>query len=153
MPAEPETLKSRTLADGTLVVESQRGAVTLSRVASGFVLFTCRGALSGSFYSPMVTVAQRELDARGELTMFVDGWELKSIDTGFREAWTEWFKPNRDRFRMRLLVRTKLMEMAASLANLMTGMTVIKTYSSVPAWEAVCRADQPAFRRSSSVAT
>jgi len=149
VPAEPETLKSRTLADGTLLVESQRGGVTLSRVAPGFVLFTCRGTLSGLFYSPMVAVAQRELDATGKLTMFVDGWELKSVDTEFREAWTAWFKPNRDRFAMRLLVRTKLMEMAASLANLMTGMTVIKTYSSVPSWEAVCRGDQPAFRRAS----
>jgi hypothetical protein len=52
---------------------------------------------------------------------------------------------------MRLLVRTKLMEMAASLANLMTGMSVIKTYSSVSAWEAVCRSDQLAFRRPSVV--
>ena len=152
VPAEPETLKSRTLADGTVVVESQRGAVTLSRVAPGFVLFTCSGTLSGLFYSPMVAVAQREMDARGELTMFVDGWELKSIDTKVREAWTEWFKPNRSRFRMRLLVRTKLMEMAASLANLLTGIAVIKTYSSVSAWEAVCRGDQPAFRRPSAVA-
>lgn len=145
-------LKSRTLADGTVIVESQRGAVTLSRVAPGFVLFAYRGTLSGLFYSPMVAIAQRELDGRGELTMFVDGWELKSIDTAFREAWTEWFKPNRNRFRMRLLVRTKLMEMAASLANLMTGMSVIKTYSSVSAWEAICQSDQPAFRRPSPVA-
>ena len=146
VPPEPEILKTRTLADGTTFVESGRGAVTLGRLGSGVVLFQCRGVLSGKFYSPMVGVAQRELDAHGKLAMFVDGWDLKSVDTDFREPWTEWFKQHRERFAMRLLVRTKLMEMAASLANLLTGIAVIKTYSNVPAWEAACTADFPAFR-------
>ncbi len=152
MAAEPEILRSRTLADGTAVVESDRGAVTLSRLAPGFVLFTCRGVLSAKFYPSMVAIAQRELDACGKLTMFVDGWGLKSVDTEFRERWTEWFKPNRERFRMRLLVRTKLMEMAASLANLLTGLAVIKTYSSVATWEAACAGDFPAFRKGQTAA-
>jgi hypothetical protein len=43
-------------------------------------------------------------------------------------------------------VRTKLMEMAASLANLLTGIAVIKTYSNLTAWDAACTADFPAFR-------
>jgi hypothetical protein len=144
---EPEVLRSRTLADGTTIVESDRGAVTLSRLAPGFVLFVCRGVLSGKFYPSMVAVAQREIETHGKLTMFVDGWDLKSVDTEFRERWTEWFKPNRDRFAMRLLVRTKLMEMAASLANLLTGLAVIKTYSNVATWEATCATDFPAFRK------
>jgi hypothetical protein len=146
VPVEPEILKTRTLADGTTFVESARGAVTLSRLAPGVVLFQCRGILSGKFYWPMVAVAKREVDAHGKLAMFVDGWDLKSVDTDFREPWTAWFKEHRDRFGMRLLVRTKLMEMAASLANLLTGIAVIKTYSNLGAWNAACTADFPAFR-------
>src|SRR5690348_16711984 len=146
VPAEPEILKTRTLADGTTVVESARGAVTLSRLGPGVVLFQCSGVLSGKFYWPMVGVAKREMEAHGSLAMLVDGWDLKSIDTDFRDPWTEWFKQHRDRFRMRLLVRTKLMEMAASLANLLTGIAVIKTFSNVPAWEAACTAEFPGFR-------
>jgi hypothetical protein len=147
MSTEPEVLKSRTLADGSTIVESGRGFVTLTREGPGFVMFHCRGALSQSFYGPMVAFAQREMDAHGRLGMFVDGWDLKSIDTGFREQWTEWFKLHRDSFRMRLLVRTKLMEMAASLANLLTGLAVIKTYSGIATWEAACREELPSFRR------
>lgn len=146
MNTEQEVLKSRTLADGSVVVESARGFVTLTRLGPGFVAFQCRGLLSQSFYTPMVTFAQREMDAHGRLGMF-DGWDLKSIDTGFRELWTEWFKRHKDRFRMRLLVRTKLMEMAASLANMLTGLAVIKTYSGIAMWEAACREDFSAFRR------
>jgi len=146
VPAEPEILKTRTLADGTIFVESARGAVTLSRLAPGAVLFQCRGILSGKFYWPMVAIAKREVDSHGKLAMFVDGWDLKSIDTDFRESWTAWFKEHRAVFGMRLLVRTKLMEMAASLANLLTGMAVIKTYSNLSSWEAACKADFPAFR-------
>jgi hypothetical protein len=91
-------------------------------------------------------MAKREVDAHGKLAMFVDGWDLKSVDTDFRDPWTEWFKQHRERFRMRLLVRTKLMEMAASLANLLTGIAVIKTFSNVTAWEAACTAEFPGFR-------
>ena len=46
---------------------------------------------------------------------------------------------------MRLLVRTKLMDMAASLANLLTGMTVVKTYSNVASWERACTGDFKGF--------
>jgi hypothetical protein len=42
------------------------------------------------------------------------------------------------------------MEMAASLANLLTGLAVIKTYSSVAAWEAASVVDFPAFKRGAS---
>ena len=80
--------------------------------------------------------------------MFVDGWQLHSVDTGFREGWTAWFRPYKERVHMRLLVRSKLMEMAASLANLFTGLSVVKTYSAYAAWEQACARDYPAFRRS-----
>jgi hypothetical protein len=84
--------------------------------------------------------------------MFVDGWELQAVDTGFREAWTIWFRRHKHRFQMRLLVRTKLMEMAASLANLFTGLNVIKTFSTHSAWERACIKDYPSFRRASKAA-
>jgi hypothetical protein len=42
---------------------------------------------------------------------------------------------------MRLLVRTKLMEMAASLADLFTGLSVVKTYSAYGPWELACAND------------
>jgi hypothetical protein len=95
----------------------------------------------------MVQVAQRELDAAGELALLVDGWNLRSVDTGFREAWTLWFKANREHFHMQLLVRTKLMEMAASLANLFTGVAVIQTYSNARSWERACSEDFRGFER------
>jgi hypothetical protein len=111
------------------------------------LLYVCTGFLDASFYEPMVQVAQRELDAAGNVAMFVDGWNLRSVDTEFREAWTVWFKANRQRFHMQLLVRTKLMEMAASLANLFTGVAVIKTYSNVRSWERACGEDFRGFQR------
>jgi len=95
----------------------------------------------------MVALAQREADRGGPVVMFVDGWELQAVDTGFREAWTIWFRRNKQLFQMRLLVRTKLMVMAASLANLFTGLNVVKTYSTYESWEQACIKDYPSFRR------
>jgi hypothetical protein len=144
---DKNAVQSKTLADGTVLVEGLRGAARLNRLAVGVVLYDCQGMLPASFYPPMVAVAEREVASAGRLAMFVDGWDLQSIDTGFREQWTQWFKQHKEHFHMRLLVRTKLMDMAASLANLFTGINVIKTYSSIAAWEQACQSDLPSFRR------
>ena len=140
-------VSSKTLLDGTVIVDSARGSARLSRLEPGASLYVCTGTLSADFYEPMVKIAQHEVDLNGRLLMVVDGWELASVDTGFREQWTLWFKEHKERFRMRLLVRTKLMEMAASLANLFTGTSVITTYSNVRVWERAVAADVTGFRR------
>lgn len=119
----------------------------MSRISPGVLLYECTGFLSNGFYDPMVAVAQREMDVAGSVSMFVDGWELRAVETGFREAWTTWFKANKQRFRMRLLVRTKLVEMAASLANLFTGMSVIETFADHASWERACAKVYPGFSR------
>lgn len=140
-------LESVPQADGSVLVKGEQGSAHLERLAPGVLLFTCSGFLAQPFYPPMVEAAQREIDSARELVMFVDGWNLRSVDTGFREAWTAWFKVHRERFRMQLLVRTKLMEMAASLANLFTGSSVITTHSSIGGWEQACARSLPGFRR------
>jgi len=147
MPVEKDSVKSKTLLDGTVVVENARGRAVMSRLGPGVLLYVCSGVFSVQFYAPMVAVAQREADLGGKLLMIVDGWDLRSVDTGFREKWTEWFRAHRRGFVMRLLVRSKLMEMAASVANLFTGITVIRTYSNVSTWEEACARDFPKFRR------
>ena len=128
-------------------MKDARGSAQLIRLGPGALLYVCTGFLDASFYEPMVAVAQREIVAAGDVAMFVDGWNLRSVDTGFRETWTVWFKANREHFHMQLLVRTKLMEMAASLANLFTGVAVIKTYSNVRSWERACTDDFRGFQR------
>jgi len=142
-----EEVVTKMLPGGAILVESARGSAHLIALAPGLLLYHCTGFLSAKFYAPMVAMAQRERDAGRSLVMLVDGWELSAIDTGFREAWTNWFKLHKQHFRMHLLVRTKLMEMAASIANLFTGLSVITTYSNIEAWEGICRQHNPGFRR------
>jgi len=148
MPTENQPVETKALPDGTILVQDSRGSARLTRLAPGVLFFECTGFLSVRFYEPMVGVAEREMERGGPVVMFVDGWQLHSVDTGFREAWTEWFKLYKQRFQMRLLVRSKLMEMAASLANLFAGLSVVKTYSAYAGWEQACAKDYPAFRRS-----
>jgi hypothetical protein len=143
----PSTVSSKALSDGSVLVENARGTARLSRLGPGVLSYACTGVLDAAFHPPMIAFAQREMDRAERMTMLVDGWDLRSVDTAFREAWTEWFKRHRQHFQMRLLVRSKLMDMAASLANLFTGVNVIKTYSSVDAWERDCRQHVPNFQR------
>jgi hypothetical protein len=136
-----------TLPDGSTIVESTRGYAQMSRLKPGVLLFVCRGYFPTSFYEPMVAEAQREIDTHGSLVLVVDGWDLSAIETGYREAWTVWFKKHKRQFRMTLLVRSKLVLMAASLANLFTGISVIATYSDILAWEIAARRDVPGFKK------
>jgi hypothetical protein len=138
---------SETLPDGSVVVDTPRGFAHMVRLKAGVVMFTCRGYFPTSYYEPMVAVAQREMDANGSLVLIVDGWDLSSVETGYREAWTVWFKKYRKQFRMSLLIRSKMMVMAARLANLFTGMSVITIYSDPVVWEAAARRDVPGFHR------
>jgi hypothetical protein len=141
------TVASRTFSDGTVLAHNERGTARMSALRPGVLLNVCSGYYTLEFYAPMVAVAQREVERNGALVMFVDGWELSGIDTAYREAWTAWFKQHKEHFRMQLLVRTRIMEMAASLANLFTGLNVITTYSKIAEWERACAADVPGFRR------
>jgi hypothetical protein len=143
------TVSSRTFSDGTVLAHSERGTARMSRLKPGVLLYVCSGYFPHDFYEPMVVVAQSEVDRHGSLAMLVDGWHLSGIDTAYREAWTAWFRLHKAHFRMTLLVRTRLMEMAASLANLFTGINVITTYSNVAEWERACAADVPGFRKQS----
>jgi hypothetical protein len=142
-------VSSRTFSDGTVLAHGERGSARMSRLNPGVLLYVCSGYFPHEFYEPMVSVAQGEVDRHGSLVMLVDGWQLSGIDTPYREAWTVWFKQHKAHFRMTLLVRTRLMEMAASLANLFTGISVITTYSEVAEWERACAADMPGFRKQS----
>jgi hypothetical protein len=138
---------TRNFSDGTVLAHGERGTARMTPLKPGVLLYLCSGYFPHEFHAPMVAVAQREIDLHGSLVMLVDGWELSGIDTAYREAWTAWFKAHKTRFRMTLLVRTRIMEMAASLANLFTGINVITTYSKIEEWERACAKDMPGFRR------
>jgi hypothetical protein len=148
MAVKAADASTRALADGTTIVQGERGVARLSRVTPGVLLCVCSGQFPVSYAQPMIKVAEHEVRMAGKLVMATDAWELASVDTGFREAWTEWFKANKHHFRMELLVRTRLMQMAADLANLFTGLAVVKTYSKVPEWERAVAREVPNFRRS-----
>jgi hypothetical protein len=148
MQGKTDEPTSRTFGDGTVVVEGTRGVARMSRLAPGVLLFVCSGQLPGPYAPPMLAFAEREFKMLGKLVIATDAWALASVDTEFREAWTAWFQQHKQHFRMELLVRTKLMEMAAGLANLFTGLAVVKTHSKVEDWQQAVRRDVPGFRRS-----
>jgi hypothetical protein len=143
---------SRTLTDGTIVLEGPRGVARMSRVAPGVLLYVCSGQFSSAYAQPMIAEADREIRWSKKLVIAADAEALSSVDTGFREAWTEWIKLHKHEFRMELFVRTKLMEMAAGLVNLFTGVNVVKTSASVEAWQRSVARDVPGFRRGAPAA-
>ena len=140
-------VRSTTSTDGTVNVEGERGSARLTRLAPGVTFFLCRGYFPTTYAAPMIAMADREIRVTKKLVMAVDAWELSSVESGFREAWTVWFKAHKRDVQMELLIKSKLMEMAASLANLFTGAKIVSTHSRVEEWERAVAKAVPGFRR------
>lgn len=143
----PAEVRVVTATDGTVTLEGERGFARLSRLAPGVTFFLCRGYFPTSYAEPMIAVAAHEIRVSKKLVMAVDAWELSSVESGFRETWTTWFRAHKHDVSMELLIRSKLMEMAASLANLFTGVNLISTHSKVDEWERAVAKSVPGFRR------
>ena len=142
---DQRTLRETQHGDGTLELAMGATRVRVRSLRPGVLLYVGAGFLSEAFYAPVVALAERELAAAGALVMLVDGRRNTAMDGGHPEPWTRWFRANRHRFRMHILVRTKLLAAAAQVANLLSGGDVLRSYTNVRDWEEACARIAPEF--------
>lgn len=127
-------------ADGSIRFEDEQGKATLVRVRSGVVLMTCSGYLKKDFFAPLSQYMSNELQLAGIhkklLVVIADCWDLKGIDSHFRELWVGWFQSNGDRIATVIgLLRSKLMVMAVNIMQVFLGAGLIRAYTDLAAFE------------------
>jgi hypothetical protein len=76
----------------------------------------------------------------------VDGVEAKMHTTEFREIMTNWFR-DRETAVVHMLIRSKMLDMALTVANLAMGSTRAMAYVDVDVWEATGRREAREFER------
>lgn len=143
-------MESKQLPDGSMYYTGPRGSMRLERSPGGACLAVCDGVQEAEF-ARVVTALGDELIARhGRCVFLVDSLDSPRMDTGFREAMTSWFASHRKDGRAvaHLLLKSKFIEMAVNVANLVTGTRVARAYTDVREWEEIARKEfGPGFSR------
>jgi hypothetical protein len=122
------------LSDGTMRFEDERGVAFLRMLKPGVPLLTYSGHIKVDFYEALVIEYRQELERarrdRRQLVILADGWELKGMDTAYRERWVQWIKEHRAHVATILaLLHSRQVVMAANIMSMLIGRGLIRTYA------------------------
>jgi hypothetical protein len=134
------------MGDGSVLYFDSGGMIQTHDLKLGVVLHVRRGIMSGGFVPVVRADCERQIREAGRCVLMVDGFDVKMHTTEFREDMTAWFRDNESAF-VHMLVRSPMVQMALSVANLVMGSSRAKTYQSVSEWEAAGRREVASFAR------
>jgi hypothetical protein len=139
-------MQIRELPDRSVLYVNARGAMQLHDLGSGIVLHVSTGIMDGEFVQYVIGDAEKQLAKHGRCMVMVDLYDAKTATSDFRDAVGAWFRAHRTECQAHLLIRSKLIEMAVNVTNLVL-QAAFKVYSNPGEWEAVARRDLGIFRR------
>src|SRR5688500_6640617 len=145
-------MKTKSLPDGSVLYIDAQGAMQVHDFGGGVSLHVRRGIMTGDFAAYVIDDGERQLKKFGRFVLMVDGVKTKMHTTEFRETMTTWFR-DRDTAIVHMLIRSKMLDMALTVANLAMGSTRAMAYIDVDAWEAVGRREARGFKRRPLVST
>jgi hypothetical protein len=135
------------MADGSWLYFEQRGACRLWPLERGLILALCRGVQFTNLAPHVIAEGERALQRYGRCVYLVDAYDSTRMDTAFRETMTAWFKVNRERATVHMLLQSKLLEMAVNVARLTLGRNTAVAHSNPEDWEHFGRSELPSFKR------
>jgi hypothetical protein len=142
-------LEKTQLPDG-LRFSDERGSASVRRLQPGVLLFHYVGHLRQIFYDPLIEETEAELErqkGQRKLVILADCYDLQSVETAFRERWSDWLKRHEDNVQIVFgLIKSKLIDMAVSIMTLVSRNHQIRTFSSIPAFEAAIAREVPSLR-------
>lgn len=120
--------------DGTLRFEDERGVAFLRLLKPGVPLLTYAGHIKVDFFEALVVEYRQEFERarrdKRQLVILADGWELKGMDTAYRERWVQWIKEHRSHVATILaLLHSRQVVMAANIMSMLIGRGLIRTYA------------------------
>jgi hypothetical protein len=139
-------MKTKSLPDGSVVHVDKQGIMQVHDFGGGVSLHVRRGIMTGDFAAFVIEDGERQLGKFGRFILMVDGVEAKMHTTEFREIMTNWFR-DRETAVVHMLIRSKMLDMALTVANLAMGSTRAMAYVDVDVWEATGRREAREFER------
>jgi hypothetical protein len=134
------------LPDRSMLYVGARAAMQCHDLGRGVVLHVCTGTPDGEFVQYVIGDGEKQLAKHGRCLFMVDTYDSKSVTSDFRDGVGPWFRAHRSDAQAHLLIRSKLIEMAVNVTNLVM-QAAFKVYSDPAEWEAVARRELGVFRR------
>jgi hypothetical protein len=136
----------RQMEDGSRIHYSSLGAGRTYDLGKG-VLYSVAVGPQAEGYAPLIIAdGEEQLRKHGRCIYMVDSRLSNQMSTGFRDQMTAFFKANRGKVSVNMLIKSRLLEMGLNVANLIIGMRAAKAYSNVNEWEAVGRREIAGFK-------
>jgi hypothetical protein len=139
-------MKVKRLDDASVVYSDSSGVMQVHDFGKGVSLHVRSGVMTLDFARYVIEDGERQLRKSGRYVLMVDGLETRMHTTEFRETMTRWFRDHENAM-VHMLIRSRMLEMALNVANLVMGVSRAKAYFSVDVWEAAGRRETPSFAR------
>ncbi|NUP04436.1 MAG: hypothetical protein HOW73_00055 [Polyangiaceae bacterium] len=125
----------------------QRGSLVTLEWGEGLITFVCRGVQLTEFAPYVIEHGEQQIRKFGRCIYMVDAWDSNQMTTDFREQMTGWLARHPNEVEAHLLVRSKLLQMAVNVTNLVLGKAMTKAYADIAGWEAAGRRFVGRFHR------
>jgi len=139
-------MNSRNLDDGSVLHFDTQGLMQVHDFGRGVSLHVRRGIMTVDFAKHVIADGERQLRASHRYVLMVDGSETKMHTTEFREVMTAWFREH-DAAVVHMLIKSRMLEMALNVANLVLGNARARAYFNPDVWESIGRQEVPSFIR------
>src|SRR5262245_15050273 len=139
-------MNSRNLDDGSALYFDGQGVMQVHDFGRGVSLHVRRGIMNKDFAEFVIADGERQLRHAKRYVLMVDGAETKMHTTEFREVMTAWFRQH-DAAVVHMLIKSRMLEMALNVANLVLGDGRARAYFNPEVWESIGRQEVPSFIR------
>ncbi len=138
--------QSQLSKDSTLYV-GKRLTMVITILKPGHVLISLFGYNDGELGGAYLAVVDEQIKQNGFICVYMDAREQTGIAAEERERLASWTRATGDKYRAgHLLFKSKLIELAVAMVNLITGGHV-KSYSNLEAFEQAIRSEVPGFTK------
>jgi hypothetical protein len=100
---------------------SGAGSARVAHRAPGVIVVEFAGFLEESLFFSMRRLADLELERCGKLKVFFDSEKVSGFEPAFRQRMMTWQASTRGKVKQVILLRSKLLAAAISVANKLTG--------------------------------
>jgi hypothetical protein len=134
---------------------TERSEATFREVSPGVLLFAFKGHMAAELVAKISGAVAPFVERREQFDVFFDTEKMTGYEPAFRQRMTAWHEEVKPWTRSAgVLVSSKIVSMAISVANLVTG-GILKTFADRPSFEAriaeaagTARATRPSIRPS-----
>ena len=139
-------MNTRHLDDGSVLYFDGQGVMQVHDFGRGVSLHARRGIMTDAFAKYVIEDGERHIRTSGRYVLMVDGAETKMHTTEFREVMTTLFREH-DTAVVHMLIKSRMLEMALNVANLVLGNGRARAYFNAEVWESIGRQEVPSFIR------